>query len=92
MQGGQSGVVPRVLEVFSVEELRRYFVPAARLGKGGFGTVFRAALSGRGDVAVKRLRLGDEGQGAQVSRHHTRGGKHAWASVGTKSQSSGKAG
>jgi hypothetical protein len=57
---------PRVLAVFALEELKPSFETQNRLGRGGFGTVFQANLPGRGSVAVKRLRLGDESHNAQV--------------------------
>jgi hypothetical protein len=65
-----NGGATRVLEVFSLEELKPSFVAENKLGRGGYGTVFKAAVPGRGDVAVKRLRLGDDPHNAQV-RHHT---------------------
>ena len=57
---------PRILEVFALEELKGSFETQNRLGRGGFGTVFQAQLPGRGSVAVKRLRLGDESHNGQV--------------------------
>lgn len=65
---GGGGGGPRILEVFALEDLKPSFVTDNRLGRGGFGTVFKAFLPGRGSVAVKRLRLGDESHNAQVGR------------------------